>query len=158
MVCGLLTAGASLVLEHRLQSHGLQQLWQWGLSCPVGMWNPPGPGLELVSPALQADTYPLRHQGNPTLTFFNVIFLCFSSARPQNTQNNTILKPQLQEDTYPFQSWQVISGETNTVLFACLCMYIYLFYSVNLYQYIQKTVSVTGDAYGLVLQNFFQQS
>ena len=43
----------------------------------------------------QADTYPLRHQGNPTLTFFNVISLCFSSARPQNTQNNTILKPQL---------------------------------------------------------------
>ena len=56
----LLIALASLVVEHGLSAHGLQQLWHMGsvvvahgLSCSTaGMWDLPGPGLEPVSPAL----------------------------------------------------------------------------------------------------------
>ena len=73
-VCGLLIAVASLVEEHRLYVHRLQQLWLessraqaqqlWhtGLVAPRScgtraqllrsMWDLPGPGLEPVSPAL----------------------------------------------------------------------------------------------------------
>ena len=32
-----------------------------------GMWNLPGPGIDAVSPALAADSYPLYHQGSPPL-------------------------------------------------------------------------------------------
>ena len=52
----------------------------------------------------------------------------------------------------------IYKGLERCIFPVCLCMCIYLFYSVSLYQYIQKTFSVTGNAYGLVLQNFFQQS
>ena len=70
-VHGLLIAVASLVVEHRLQAHKLQQLWHagfsscgsWALehrlsSCGAraqllhGMWGLPGPGLEPMCPAL----------------------------------------------------------------------------------------------------------
>ena len=34
------------------------------------MWNLPGPGIELVSPALAADSLPLSHQGSPN-SFLN---------------------------------------------------------------------------------------
>ena len=59
VVCGLLTAVAFLVVEHRLQVHGLQQLCHAGFSsCGAraqllrGRWDIPRPGLEPVSPAL----------------------------------------------------------------------------------------------------------
>ena len=70
-VRGLLIVVASLVVEHGLQVHGLQQLWHIGFSscgsralehrlgsCGTraqllhGMWDLPGPGLEPVSPTL----------------------------------------------------------------------------------------------------------
>ena len=40
----LLVAVAALVVRHRLGSCGT---WTW---LPHGMWNPPGPGIEPVSP------------------------------------------------------------------------------------------------------------
>ena len=33
------------------------------------MWDPPRPGLKPASPALQADSQPLRHQGSPHVLF-----------------------------------------------------------------------------------------
>ena len=68
--CGLLIVVASLVEEHGLQAHGLQQCGMqaqqcgsWALECRLsscgawaqllrGMWDLPRPGLEPVSPAL----------------------------------------------------------------------------------------------------------
>ena len=63
VVRGLLTAVVSLVVEHGLQAHGLQQCGTQALehrlsSCGArawllrGMWDLPGQGIELVSPAL----------------------------------------------------------------------------------------------------------
>ena len=72
VVRGLLIAVASLIAEHGLQEHGLQQLWHAAsvavarglqstgsvivahrLSCSAtGMWDLPRPGLKPVSPAL----------------------------------------------------------------------------------------------------------
>ena len=60
--CGPPIAVASPAAEHGLQACGLQacrQLWHTGsavvargLSCSSSMWDPPGPGIEPVSPAL----------------------------------------------------------------------------------------------------------
>ena len=47
-------------LEHRLNSYGAQTLL---LS---GMWDLPASGVEPLSPALQADSLPLSHQGSPS--------------------------------------------------------------------------------------------
>ena len=63
LVRGLLIAVASLAVEHELQVHGLSSCGSWTLerrlsSCGTwaqllrSMWDPPGPGLEPVSPAL----------------------------------------------------------------------------------------------------------
>ena len=74
-----LTIAASLVAEQRLQTRRLS-------SCVSraqllrGMWGLPRPGLEPVSPALQADSQPLRHQGSPILFFLTSLlqYNCFT--------------------------------------------------------------------------------
>ena len=43
-------------------------------SCPAGMWTLPGPGIEPVSLALQADSLPLDHQGSPAACFLVSLF------------------------------------------------------------------------------------
>ena len=50
-VHGPLTIAASLVAEHRLQTRRLSSCGSWA-QLLHGMWDLPGPGLELVSPAL----------------------------------------------------------------------------------------------------------
>ena len=55
---------ASLVAEHRLQMRRLSNCGSRAQSLR-GMRDPPRPGLEPVSPAPQADSQPLRHQGSP---------------------------------------------------------------------------------------------
>ena len=80
----LLIAVASLVAEHGLQAHGLQQLWHMGFSscgsqalehrlssCGTwaqllhGMWDLPGPGLKPVSPALAGRFLTTAPPGKP---------------------------------------------------------------------------------------------
>ena len=63
-VHGPLTVAASLVAEHRLQTRRLSNC---GSQAQLlrGMWHLPRPGLEPVSPAWQADSQPLCHQGSP---------------------------------------------------------------------------------------------
>ena len=90
MVRGPLIVVASLVVEQGLQAHGPQQLWHsgsvvahglrscgsWALerrlsSCGTraqllcGMWDPPGPGLEPVSPALAGGFLTIAPPGKP---------------------------------------------------------------------------------------------
>ena len=50
VVCGPLTIAASLVAEHRLQMRRLSSCGSWAQPLR-GMWDPPRPGLEPVSPA-----------------------------------------------------------------------------------------------------------
>ena len=50
-VHGSLTIAASLVAEHRLQTRRLSNCGSWA-QLLHGMWDPPRPGLEPVSPAL----------------------------------------------------------------------------------------------------------
>ena len=50
-VRGPLTVAASLVAEHRLQTRRLSNCGSWAQPL-LGMWDPPRPGLEPVSPAL----------------------------------------------------------------------------------------------------------
>ena len=83
-VRGLLIAVASLVVEHGLQAHGLQQLWHTGsvvvahglqstgsvvvaheLSCFVACGIFPDQGLNPCPLHWQADSQPLCHRGSP---------------------------------------------------------------------------------------------
>ena len=68
-VRGPLTIAASLVAEHRLQTCRLSSC---GSQAQLlrGTWDLPRPGLEPVSPALAADSQPLRHQGSPSFGVF----------------------------------------------------------------------------------------
>ena len=63
-VCGPLTVAASLVAEHRLQTHRLSNC---GSRAQLlhGMWDPPRPGLEPVSPELAGGFSTTAPPGKP---------------------------------------------------------------------------------------------
>ena len=73
-VCGPLTIAASLVADHRLQTRRLS-------SCGTraqplhGMWDPPRPGLEPVSPALAGGFSTTAPPGKPSIKFFKGCFV-----------------------------------------------------------------------------------
>ena len=74
-VCGPLTIAASLVTEHRLQTRRLSNC---GSRAQLlrGMWDPPRPGLELVSPALAGRFSTTAPPGKPPdRLFFKLIFV-----------------------------------------------------------------------------------
>ena len=70
-VHGPLTIVASLVAEHRLQTHRLQtrRLSNCGSRAQLlrGMWDPPRPGLEPVSPALAGRFSTTAPPGKPCM-------------------------------------------------------------------------------------------
>ena len=69
-VCGPLTIAASPVAEHRLQTRRLSNC---GSRAQLlrGMWDPPRPGLEPVSPALAGRFPTTAPPGKPTHLSFN---------------------------------------------------------------------------------------
>ena len=87
-VRGPLTIAASLVAEHRLQTRRLSNC---GSRAQLlrGMWDPPRPGLEPVSPALAGRLPTTAPPGKPRTLFISaVLFLdCFSfvSAFPHSS-------------------------------------------------------------------------
>ena len=66
VVRGPLTAAASLVAEHRLQTRRLSNC---GLSCSAACGILPDQGSNPCPPHWQADSQPLCHQGSPVVTF-----------------------------------------------------------------------------------------
>ena len=68
-VRGPLTIAASLVAEHRLQTHRLSNCGSRVQSLR-GMWDLPRPGPEPAPLHWQADSQPLRHQGSPETNFY----------------------------------------------------------------------------------------
>ena len=78
-VHGPLTITASPVAEHRLQTRRLSNR---GSRAQLlrGMWDPPGPGLEPVSPAPAGRFSTTAPPGKPSRYFFNVLFDFFSDA------------------------------------------------------------------------------
>ena len=78
---GLLIAVASLVVKHRLQVHGLQQLWHvgsvvvaHGLICSAACGIFLDQGSNPCPLHWQADSQPLRHQGSP---MYYILIFCF---------------------------------------------------------------------------------
>ena len=65
-VRGPLTITASLVAEHRLQTHRLSNCGSWA-QLLRGMWNLPRPGLEPVSPALSGRFSTTAPPGKPLI-------------------------------------------------------------------------------------------
>ena len=76
-VRGPLTIVASLVAEHRLQTHGLSSCGSRGQSLR-GMWDLPRPGLEPVSPALAGSFSTTAPPGKPPVISFGA---CFAYSR-----------------------------------------------------------------------------
>ena len=81
-VRGPLTIAASLVAEQRLQTLRLSSC---GSRAQLlrGMWDPPRPGLEPVSPALAGRLSTTAPPGKPLLSYFcfllsHLFFVCFS--------------------------------------------------------------------------------
>ena len=64
----LLTIAASLVAEHRLQTRRLSNCGPRA-QLPRGMWDPPRPGLEPVSPALAGRPSTTVPPGKPNKAF-----------------------------------------------------------------------------------------
>ena len=75
-VPGSLTIAASLVAEHRLQTHRLSSC---GSRAQLlrGMWHLPRSGLEPVFPALAGRFSTTVHQGSPKINAFKATFLHF---------------------------------------------------------------------------------
>ena len=69
-VRGPLTIAASLVAEHRLQTRTLSSCGSWARLLR-GMWDPPRPGLEPVSPALAGRLSTTAPPGKPERLVFN---------------------------------------------------------------------------------------
>ena len=77
-VCGPFTVVASLVAEHRLQTRRLSSC---GSQAQLlrGMWDPPRPGLEPVSPALAGRLSTTAPPGKSLLCVFNYDSIYFWS-------------------------------------------------------------------------------
>ena len=73
-VRGPLTVAASPVAEHRLQTHRLSSCGSWA-QLLRGMWDPPRPGLEPVSPALAGRLSTTAPPGKPPNPIF-ILFVC----------------------------------------------------------------------------------
>ena len=74
VVRGPLSIAASLVEEHRLQTCRLSNSGSRAQSLR-GMWDPPRPGLEPVSPALAGRLPTTAPPGKPTSSHFKLHFL-----------------------------------------------------------------------------------
>ena len=75
-VRGPLTIAASLVAEHRLQTHRLSNCGSRALSLR-DMWDPPRPGLEPVSPALAGRLSTTAPPGKPPDSILNEVSLLY---------------------------------------------------------------------------------
>ena len=69
-VRGPLTVAASPAAEHRLQMHRLSSCGSRAQSLR-GMWDPPRPGLQPVSPALAGRPSTIAPPGKPPMSYFN---------------------------------------------------------------------------------------
>ena len=88
---GLFTITASLVAEHRLQTRRLSNCGSWAYLLR-GMWDPPRPGLEPVSPALAGRFSTTAPPGKPLSLFLNAhgCPLYYSSPEEQVWENQGI--------------------------------------------------------------------
>ena len=66
-----LTAATSLIGEHRLRAHRLQQLWCTGFACSAVCGVFPDQESNSCPLLWQADSYPLYHQGSPGSLFLD---------------------------------------------------------------------------------------
>ena len=73
-VHGPLTIAASLVAEHRLQTHRLRSCGS-GAQLLRGMWDLPRPGLEPVSPALAGRLSTPAPPGKPSPSYLSFTLL-----------------------------------------------------------------------------------
>ena len=83
-MCGGFRSCSSQALEHRLSSCGTRLL----LLC--GMWDLPGPGLNLCLLHWQGNSYSPYHQGSPDTIFPIIFFFQCQRAPPLPTVSNPL--------------------------------------------------------------------
>ena len=84
----LLTAVASLVVEHWLQNKGSTVVSQ-GLSYSESMWDLPRPGFKPMSPAWAGGFLPLSQQGGP----LHILFYTKNILVPKDVNVHYLLYP-----------------------------------------------------------------
>ena len=113
MVRGPLTVAASPIAEHRLQTRRLSNCGaQAQLLC--GMWDPPRPGLEPVSPALAGGFSTTAPPGKPASRLLIMNFATPSSHLLSEAGGRMLGRPQLPQGKHLVQRMmQPSSGEFN---------------------------------------------
>ena len=97
VVSGLLSEVASLAVQHGLWDVPVQELRPWA-ELPCGMWNPPGPGTEPMSPALACGLPTTGPPGKPkTRPFWNPHW-CPKASPVQGWEEGT-LSPEAENST-----------------------------------------------------------
>ena len=92
--------------------HVILQASIWsGFPCPPP-GNLPNPGIQQMSPALQADSLPLSHRGSPIHILFIWLFSCwvmFHSLWPHGLQHARLPcpspSPEICSNSCPFNQW-----------------------------------------------------
>ena len=84
-----LTIAASLVVEHRLQTRRLSSCGSRALLLR-GMWDPPRPGLEPVSPALAGRFSTTAPPGKPHTQGFYWRLIIYSHSLPSIYHNSSL--------------------------------------------------------------------
>ena len=87
-----LIIAASLVAEHRLQTHRLSSCGSRA-QLPCGMWDLPRPGHEPMSPALAGRFSTTAPPGKPKAHVFKISLCHLSLSYAASQKRNTILNP-----------------------------------------------------------------
>ena len=136
----------------------------------------PNPGIELESPALQADSLPLSHQGSHTFLRytplkFSHLTLCSSNHRILLSQGWKV-KPPWQKDSLVFgerrraqlscisiETWKSeIKGDTNAFLGKISSCFVCLFVSSFKQRVITRICTYVFEGSGVQDQSFFSTS
>ena len=96
-VCGPLTVAASLVSEHKLQMCRLSSCGSWA-QLLRGMWDPPRPGLEPVSPALAGIFSTTAPPGKPFFFFLIELYLIYNIVLVSGVQLQILFHYRLLQD------------------------------------------------------------
>ena len=111
---------ASLVAEHRLQTHRLSSC---GSRAQLlrGMWDPPRPGLEPASPALAGRFSTTVPPGKPCMFLYFTIFFdtCWNDMQTFKSLYSVKIheiKPEVVNDNWPLFSWEGREGKLRCMI------------------------------------------
>ena len=129
-VRGPLTIAASLVAEHRLQTRRLSSCGS-GAQLLRGMWDPPRPGLEPVSPALAGGLPTTAPPGKPKklYSFKVTVNMTFFSSFGQHTFSISLF-------IYVILHWWIATSFNNWCIRSHNFLHSFVFFLIKLFIYL----------------------